>query len=375
MNRRAWLVVAACGCGATVLWAAAPSDGPATPPPVPVETAVVVRRTVPVEWRTFGTVEPSARVEIKAQVSGVLTAVFFAEGARVQAGDRLFAIDPRPWEATVRQAEANLARDRVRHASATREAERQKELLAGGLAAQEEDDQARTVADALGADVASAEAALAAARLQLGYCTLRAPMTGRTGTLLVHSGNLVRANEATLTTLLQLEPVYVDCAVPEKELALLLDRGAPRPLDMRVTLPGSTNVVEVGRVTLVENAVDRETGTIRVRGTFANAAQQLWPGQFVGVKLVLRQLPDVLVVPTRAIQTGQRGTYVFVVQPDEVVRDCPVTVGEVCDEDSVVTGELQPGDRVVVDGQIRLAPGARVQSGPQASEPARKPAP
>lgn len=376
-----WLVAAALAvsAGSSVIAAPAPGKpGAAPPPPALVTVAPVVRKAMPVEIRTFGTVVARATVELRAQIGGLLTQVHVADGATVKEGDLMFTIDPRPAEAALRQAEANLARNRVQAAQAARESARQQELLDKGLAAADDFEQARTAAEALSAAVRADEAAVTNALLQLEYCTIRAPIAGRAGEILVRAGNLVRPGDAVLTTIRRLQPIYVDLAVPEAELPAIQRAMASAPPAVRVFAPSSPDAVETGRLVFVDNTVDRATGTIRLRGEFENAALRLWPGQFVQAVLVRDVVPDALVVPTRAVQNGQKGSYVFVLTPEGTVDQRPVTVIRAGGEETVVAGGVKEGEPVVTDGQLRLVPGGRAQvavteTGP--ATPKKQPAP
>ena len=333
-------------------------------PPAPVKTALVVAKDMPHEIRTFGTVAAFCTVEVKPQITGVMLTADFAEGAEVAKNDVLFTLDDRPWKAAVKQASANLARNRVQLENAVREAARQKELFGKGLAAEEDYDRARTAVAALEAQVTADEAMVENARLQLEYCTIRAPITGRTSEHRLEPGNVARANESVLTTLQQMQPVHVDFSVPEKELPRVrgaLEAGAE--LQARPPFGAGAGEPETGRLTFADNAVDRATGTLRLRGEFANASRRLWPGQFVLVTFVVGRQPDAVVVPAVAVQTGQKGPGVFVVRADGTAELRPVAVDRTLGEEAVIAEGVKPGEKIVVEGQFRLFPGARVQEG------------
>jgi multidrug efflux system membrane fusion protein len=327
--------------------------------PVPVTVEQAARRAMPRELQTFGVVEPSASVAVRSQVSGPLAEVKVAEGQMVAAGDLLFTIDPRPFEAARQAAEAGLARDRVLHENARREADRQASLLEKGLTPPELAERAQAQAASLAASVLAGQAAVSNALLQLEYCRLRAPIGGRAGERLVDAGNLVRANEQTLITLNRIDPIEVRFTVPERDLAAIRRGQAAGPLAVTAQIPGEGGTA-TGAVTFLDNAVDRQTGTILLKGTFANADGRLWPGLHVDVVLTLEVQADALVVPYRAIQSGQPGTYVFVVQADQTVALRPVKVDRRRGEDVVVASGLEPGETVVTDGHMRLVPGAKV---------------
>jgi multidrug efflux system membrane fusion protein len=327
---------------------------------VPVTTADVVQKAVPIEWRSFGAVQALSSVAIKSQISGILTDVQVKEGQDVKQGDLLFTIDPRPQEAALKQMEANLSRDTVQFKNAEKEANRQEKLLAKGLTAQDAYDQAQATAESLASVLKADEAAVATARLQLEYCRIRSPCDGRAGELGIDQGNLVKAGDATLLTINQIMPIEVDFSLPQQELPRIQDAMARSVLKVEATIPGEEKVVETGTVCFVDNEVNPQTGTIRLKGTFSNAEQRLWPGQFVRVVLTLSVQPSAMVIPTPAIQTGQNGSYVFIVKPDLTVEDRPIVVDRTLNDMTVVSDGLKVGERVVTEGQLRLTSGAKV---------------
>ena len=334
--------------------------GKSAPPPVPVLAGAAVRKSMPVELRTFGTVMPFSTVVVRPQIAGVLTNVLFEEGRDVRAGDLLFVVDPRPSEAAVRLAEAALARDTALLRNAEREAARQEELMKKNYTSEEVRDQARATADSLRATLAADQASLDNARLQLEYCYIRAPVDGRTGSLLVHRGNVVKANETALVTLQQLKPIQVQLALPQSYLDRVLDQMAAEPPRALATARGNGGGNETGVVFFVDNAVDPATGTIALKARFDNAGGRLWPGQFVDVTLVLSTQANAIVVPTSAVLTGQQGSYVYVIQADGTVVNRPVQADRTVENETVIASGLAAGEQVVTDGQLRLAPGLRV---------------
>jgi multidrug efflux system membrane fusion protein len=339
---------------------------------VPVTVAEVVVRAVPVELRTFGTAQPVATVAIRSQVTGILADVPVKEGKDVRAGDLLFKIDPRPAEAQLKQAEANLAKSSAEHENARKEAARQVELFQKGLAAEDAFDQARTSADALAAAVTAGQADVEKAKLELEYGSIQSPIDGRAGEIAVKPGNLVKANDAVLLTINQLSPIDVAFSVPQQQLDAIHRAVAAGPLEVRAFAEEQGGTVETGQLTFVDNQVDAATGTIRLKGAFANSSQSLWPGRFLKVVLTLSTQSDALVIPTPAIQTGQKGPYVFVVKPDLTVEDRMVTVARAMNGETVVSAGLKAGERVVTDGQLRLTPGARIEIKPaKGSAPAQ----
>jgi multidrug efflux system membrane fusion protein len=337
------------------------AKGPPARPPVPIVVAEAQRQTVPVELRGVGNVEAVSTVEIKAQVGGTLARVHFHEGEEVRQGALLFTIDPRPFEAALRQAEALLARDQAQLENARQTQRRYAELLAGKFISQQEYDLVQTAAAALEATVRADRAAAETARLRLAWCTIRAPHDGRGGSLLAHEGDLIKADaDEPMVVIHQLRPIDVAFAVPEQELPRIRRQLAAGAVAVTVLLPGEEARAEEGRLTFVDNAVNTATGTIRLKGSFANAEGRLWPGQFVTAVLVLETLKDVVTVPEAAVQTGQQGPYVFVVQADGGVEQRPVTVGVAWQGLAVVEG-VQAGETVVTDGQMRLYPGAKAE--------------
>jgi multidrug efflux system membrane fusion protein len=325
-----------------------------------VTVAAVTARTVPVEIRAVGHVEPSERVEVRARVGGQLERVGFAEGDRVAAGQILFEVDPRPYQTALAEAEARLERDRALVEKAEQDVARYADLARDEYVSREQLDQARANAAALRATVNAEAAAVETARLELSYCTIAAPISGRTGDLLVHAGNLVKANDAPLVVIHRVEPCRVSFAVPEGELAVIRDRHRAGRLGVAAMVRDNGMTAVEGELSFVDNQVDEATGTIRLKAAFANRDGRLWPGQFVDVVLTLGEEEGALTVPSQAVQTGQGGLYLFVVRDDQTVESRPVTVGRVHDGDTVVTGGVAAGEVVVTDGQLRLVPGVRV---------------
>jgi multidrug efflux system membrane fusion protein len=327
---------------------------------VPVKVGKVEQRPEPVQVTAIGNILPYTTVSVKSEVSGQLTGVHFREGQEVRRGQLLLTIDPRPFEAALRQAQANLAKDLAQSKNAQAEAERYAMLVREGVVAQQQYDELRTNAEALKAAVEADEAAIEAARLQLSYTKIYSPIDGRTGNLLVHEGNLVKANDVPMVVINQLQPIYAAFAVPAQYLPEIVRYRAQRPLRVEASPKGSKQSAAEGVLTFVDNNVDTTTGTIQLKATFPNRDRALWPGEFVDVVVTLTTQPDAIVVPTQAIQTGQEGQYVFVVKPDMTAESRPVVVGRTRGADAIVSQGLQPGETVVTDGQLRLVPGSRV---------------
>jgi multidrug efflux system membrane fusion protein len=315
---------------------------------------------MPIEIRVIGSAEAYSTVAIRSQTTGQLIAVNFREGDEVNRGQVLFELDRRPLEAALQQAEANLERDMAQAENAAVQSKRLQDLVARGIAPREQADTSRTAVAALNATVAADRAAVENAKVQLQYATITAPISGRTGALMVHEGNLVRANDTTpLVTINQVSPVSVAFAVPESRLPELNRYLSLGSLQVTATPPNDT-VPSVGRITFVDNSVDQNTGTIRIKGTFPNADRRLWPGQFVNVVVTLTTDPGALVVPSVAVQDGQQGQYVFAVKSDQTVEMRPVTVARTRGAETVLAGGVQAGETVVTDGHLRLVPGSRV---------------
>jgi multidrug efflux system membrane fusion protein len=357
--------------------------------PVPVVVGKVVQKDIPVDLSTIGNVEAFSTISVRSQVTGTLTAVKFTEGDFVKAGDELFTIDRRPYEAALQQAEANLTRDRAllgqaeaqltKDAASTSyarvQADRQTQLLARGLISKDQEDQAVSAADAssasVNADKAAVESAKAqlvaqqaavdSARVQLDYTVMRSPINGRTGNLAAKAGNLVSANSTELTTITEITPVYVTFSMPALHLQDIKRHMTAGDLAVIATPQDQAGQPATGKLTFVDNAVDAATDTIKLKATFPNTDHALWPGQYAQVRLRLETLKQATVVPSQAVQTGQDGQFVFVLKADQTVEQRPVTTGVTAAQDVQVTKGLQPGETVVVEGQLRLEPGTKVQ--------------
>jgi len=344
------------------LFACSNKSGPPPKLPVPVTAGTVIQKTVPVQIRAIGNVEAYSTISVKSQIEGVLTRVHFKEGQDVNKGDILFTIDPRPYEAALKQAEANLAKDNAQLENAREEMRRYAELVKKGYVAQEQYDQIRTNAATFEATVNADKALVENARLQLKYCYIYSPINGRTGNLIANEGNLIKANaDNPMVTINQIQPIYVTFSVPEQYLNEIKKYMADRKLNTEAFVSKEDVRLEQGVLTFIDNAVDMTTGTIKLKGTFANKEKRLWPGQFVNAVLTLTTQPDAVVVPSQAIQTGQSGEYIFVIKSDLTVESRPVVIARSLDGESVIEKGLRPGEKVVTDGQLRLVPGAKVE--------------
>jgi multidrug efflux system membrane fusion protein len=331
-------------------------------PAVPVRVAAVLTKTVPVQVRAIGTGEAYSTVSIKAQVNAELMEVHFQEGQFVKKGDLLFSLDRRPFDAALAQAQANLARDQAQGENAGVQAQRYAKLFQEGVAAKEQYDQFQANADALKAAVQADRAAVDYAKLQLQYCFIYSPLDGRTGTLMLHVGNLTKANDVPILVVInQISPIYVEFSPSEDVLPEVKKYMARGRLKVEATPLDAPEHPQHGTLSFIDNAVDFTTGTIRLKGVFPNEDRRLWPGEFVNVVLTLTEEANVVVVPAQAVQTGQDGQYVFVVKPDQTVDSRPVQVERTVGNEAIIARGLQAGETVVTDGQIGLVPGARVK--------------
>jgi membrane fusion protein, multidrug efflux system len=333
--------------------------------PVPVVTAAAITKSVPVTETAVGTVEAISTVQVRSQVSGRLAKVHFAEGDEVKAGQLLFTLDPQPFQVALDQATAALARDTAQADNAQAQVTRLKNLLDRGLLAREQYETQVATAAALKATTDADRAAMAAAELNLQYTRIHAPATGRTGALQAHEGDLIQVGGQTpLVVMNQLAPIYVAFSVPGKLLDSIRRLQRSAPLRVSATAPGATDrqATASGRLTFIDNSVDATTGTIKLKATFDNVGNRLWPGQFVDATLFLSADPNAVVVPSLAIQAGQAGSYVFVVDGESKVEMRPVTVARTEGDESVIATGLKAGEVVVTDGHLRLTPGTRVTS-------------
>lgn len=341
---------------------AASSAQGAARPAVPVSVATVLLKTVPVSLQAIGTGEALSTVAVKSMVSGEITRVNFVEGQDVKKGQLLFSIDSRSYEAALKQAEANLARDLAQEANAKEQAGRYQNLFKQGIVSQQTADQFQTTSDALEAAIRADKAAIENVKVQLSYCSLYSPTDGRTGSLLIHQGNVVKANDTpSMVVINQINPIYVNFSVPEQNLPEIKQRIKAGRLKVAVTIPHDPGGPELGELTFVDNTVDATTGTIKLKATFPNQQRRLWPGQFVNVTLTLSSMPNAVVVPSQAVQVSQNGPFVFVVKSDRTVESRPVVVDRALEGETVISRGLQPGETVVTDGQLRLVPGSKVQ--------------
>lgn len=339
----------------------AKNEKPKAKPPVPVKVAQVLQKDLPVQVKAIGNIEAYTSVAIKSQVSGQIARVHFSEGSDVEKGALLVSIDPEPFVAALGQSEAALAKNQAQARFAVEQAKRYEGLLKEGIVTHDQYEQLRANAESFAAAVVSDRAAVRNAKIQLNYCSIRSPVSGRTGAIALQPGNLVKANDLAIVTVNQITPIYVTFSLPEMRLAEIKKGMASGRLKVEAAIPNEPGVTETGTISFLDNAVNPATGTIKLKGTFANKSRKLWPGQFTDVLITLATRKNALVVPTAAIQASQQGEFVYVVKPDSRVEMRPVTTVAAAGEESLVEG-VAPGETVVIDGQLRLTPGALVAS-------------
>jgi multidrug efflux system membrane fusion protein len=331
------------------------------PPAVPVTVVPVVMKTVPVRLIAIGNVEPYTTVALKARVDGQIVSVRFREGEEVRQGAVLFEIDPRPFAAALKQAQANLLKDQALLDRANQQEARYKDLLAKNFISADAYEQVRTNAETAKATVAADDAAIENSRLSLEYCTIRAPVTGYAGRIQIQQGNLVKANDVNaLVTINQIVPVYASFSIPEQNIADIRKYQADGELKVQATFTNAAHAPIAGKLSFLDNSADMTTGTIKLKAEFANTDKALWPGQFVNVVLTLYDQKDAIVAPSAAVQNGPNGQYVFVVKPDLTAELRSIKIARAEGDDTVVASGLKPGEQVVTVGQVRLAPGTPV---------------
>lgn len=331
------------------------------PAAVPVSVVAAIQQTMPVKLQAIGNVESYSTVSVKARVDGQIVSLNFKEGQEIKKGDVLFRIDARPYQATLKQAEANALRDAAASSQAQSQERRYKELLEKNFISKEAYAQIATNAQTAEATARASQAALENARLNVEYCTISSPLEGYVGKVLLQVGNLVKANDVSpLVVINQVRPIYVNFAVPEQALTPLRGYMAAGPLAVEVSPSGEAGVLAEGRLIFIDNAVDPSTGTIRLRAQFDNKNIALWPGQFVNVRVSLFDQKDAILIPARSVQTGPQGQYVYVVKGDKTAELRKITVERNEGEHVVVKG-LVKDEQVVTRGALRLAPGVRVE--------------
>ncbi len=341
---------------------------------VPVTVTNAVAGDIPQQLSAIGTVQPYSSVSVKSQVHGLLAKVGFKQGEHVRAGDLIFLIDPRPFEAARDQAVANLARDQALLAKAEADIRRDADLLTNNIISAATFDQDRANVDALKATISADAAGITNAELELSFCYIRSPINGRIGTLLVNEGNLVKDLDTVLAIINQMSPIYVDFSLPEQHLQAVRNHLSEGPLKVEATIPRYPERCAAGQLLLINNQVD-STGTILLRAQFPNEDEMLWPGQFVNATLTLTTEHNVVLLPSAAVQLSQDGKYVCVAQPDDTVQIRKVDLGSAYGDLRVVKKGVQAGERVVTSGQLRLVPGGKVKIVSAAETDRRAPTP
>ena len=331
---------------------------------IPVTAAKVIAKSMPVRLLAIGNVEPFTTVSVKARVDGQLLNVKFKEGDEVRQGAILFEIDPRPFTAILKQAQANLLRDKALYDRAVEQEKRYKDLLAKNFISPDAYEQVRTNAETAAATMSADEAAIDSAKLSLEYCTIRSPVTGYAGRIQIQQGNLVKANDTnSLVTINQVVPIYVSFSVPEQNVAAIRKYQADGELKVQAAFSNTAHAPVAGKLSFVDNSADATTGTIKLKAEFPNIDKALWPGQYVNVVLTLYEQKDAVVTPSASVQNGPTGQYVYLVKPDMTVELRNIKIARADGDETVVASGLQPGDQVVIVGQLRLAPGSKVNVG------------
>lgn len=349
----AMLALAGCGQGER-------ADKPPQRPPVPVGVATSGVQDIAVQLKAVGSVEPMVNIKLIPQVSGQLTQAHFTEGRLVKQGDLLFSIDPRAYQAALKVAQANLKKDQAQLADLQQELNRKQPLVQRQFISQQDYNQLMAKAAAQAATVEADQAQVEKAELELGYCQVRAPFTGRVDRMQAHPGSYVAAGSSVLVEMATLNPIYVKFSLPETEMIDLRDRQVTGPLKVEVWPLGADSPPQEGRLEFIANEVNQNTGSILGRAVFANPKAVLWPGQSLQVAVTLYVEKDAVVVPAPAVQRGPKGDFVFVVSEGDTVQIRPVTVSRPAGGLSVVAEGLKAGEEVVVDGHMLLYPGAKV---------------
>lgn len=328
--------------------------------PVPVKTALAVKRSIPIHLDGVGTVKARSTVAVKTRIEGQVFEALVREGQTVHKGDVLFRLDPRPLQARLREAEAILARDRASHAKAVADVKRLSKLTAKGYSPKTLVDDARTKTDTLAATIRASRAAVELARLNLDYATIRSPIEGRVGSILITAGNIVKPSDSQpMLIITETKPVYASFSVPEQYIDEIRRRMAAEQLPVEVSTQSDRTPVATGRLFFINNQVDSTTGTIELLARFANKDKRLVPGQFIRARILLSTIRDAVIVPRRAVQINQAGTFLWVVKPDSTVELRSVKTGPDAGDDLTIAQGLEAGERVVTDGQLRLYPGAK----------------
>jgi len=349
------------GCGEKQQTPASGGAGAAAQrPAAPVIVANAAQRDIPVEITAIGNVEAYQTVQVRSMVSGQIEGVHFKEGQDVSKGQLLFTLDKRPFQAVLEQTSSALKRDQATAQNNQMQATRYTSLEQQGVISREVADQQRTQAQSTSAAVAADQAAVDAAKVQLQYTDIKAPISGRAGAILINLGNLVKANDTPfLVQINQITPIYVTFSVPENQLEQIRAKVSQR-LKVMAFPKGTRSSGAAGELTFIDNGVDPTTGTVKLKATFTNTDRKLWPGEYVDVVMDLSTVRNAVVVPTKAIQSGQQGQYVYVVTPQNTAESRIVTTGGTYEDLTIVSKGIAPGDKVIVEGQIRVAPNSKV---------------
>jgi multidrug efflux system membrane fusion protein len=340
-------------------------------PAVPVTIAIAQARDVAVVIRGLGNVQAYKTVAIRSRVEGQIVKISFEEGQNVKAGDQLFQIDPRPFQAALDQASANLKKDEAQLEGAQLDLERYGKLVPTGFQSKQSYDQQKATVDSLRASIEADKAQIDNAKLNLSYADIRAPIDGRTGQRLVDLGNMVQANQnTTLVTITQIKPIFVNFTVPQYANHNLRKNQAKQPLPVVVYSADDSYKLAQGEVTLIDNQIEAQTGTLRLKATFANTDEQLWPGEFVNVRLELSMRKDAVTVPQRVVMQGANGAYAYVIKPDNTAERRAVEIESTQDGYTVISKGIAAGEKVVLDGQYRLSNGSAVRIDQPAANPA-----
>jgi membrane fusion protein, multidrug efflux system len=345
------IVLLVCGCSS--------KKTPFAKLPVPVVAAPAIQKNIPVQMNAMGSVEAFQTISVRSQITAQIKKALFKEGQDVKKGDLLLQLDCRTYEAALRQAEANLAKDRAQARYAEEQVRRYADLIKKEYVARDQYDQIQANSAALEATVKADEAVVESNRVQMQFCSIYSPIEGRTGMLKVNQGNIIKANDTELLTINQIQPINIAFAIPEKDLPRVKKYVAEKMLEVGAFIPGEERP-EKGELAFVDNAIDKTTGTITLKGTFPNMEKRLVPGQFVNVVLTLTTLPDAVLVPTQSVEQGQAGQYVFIVRADLTVEMRPITIGAEIKGETVILKGIKAGERVVTDGQMQLLPGDKV---------------
>ncbi|WP_170920883.1 efflux RND transporter periplasmic adaptor subunit [Enhydrobacter aerosaccus] len=351
---------------------AAAAASPTSGPTVPVTVALAENKDVPIMIRGLGTVQAFKTVAVKARVDGQIVKISFNEGQEVKAGDPLFQIDPRPFQAALEQAKAAKQRDEAQLSGAQLDLDRYGKLIGSGFQSRQSYDQQKTTVDSLKASITADQAAIDNAELNLTYADIRAPISGRTGQRMVDLGNLIQAGQSTTLVIInQIKPIYVNFTIPQYANHHLRKRQSNTPLPVFAYSADDKMKLAEGQISLIDNQIDTATGTLRLKGEFANTDESLWPGEFVNVRLEVGMHKDAVTVPQRAVMQGANGYYAFVIKPDNTAEHRAIEVEMNQDGMSVIAKGINVGEKVVVDGQYRLTNGSRVRiDQPTAAAPA-----